>query len=213
MNKTLKAFTLIELLVVVAIIGILATVGIPLYQNFINESQTKASGIQTTITAIESLMSDDDSGGECSKLSRRHQQAVAAIKTVYKNCKSQGWAYVNLSPGLTCSNNRYRGRSLTKISGDGYTTKCVRRWNCSGSLGNNVFEHVRAELNPAYNHLGGAGGSGFVRNDQPKYFENAKLALKKNSGMRAGLVNVQGHRVSTYLGDKCSPKYQVTNVK
>jgi prepilin-type N-terminal cleavage/methylation domain-containing protein len=200
-----KSFTLIELLVVVAIIGILATVGIPLYQNFINESQTKASGIQTTITAIESLMSDDDSGGECSKLSRRHQQAVTAIKTVYKNCKSQGWAYVNLSPGLTCRSNRYKG--LTKISGDGYTTKCVLRWNCSGFLGNRIFEHVRAELSPKINT------SGFVRNNQSKNFENAKLALKKNSGMRAGLVNVQGHRVSTYLGDKCSPKYQVTNVK
>jgi type IV pilus assembly protein PilA len=210
--KTLKkGITLIELLVVVAIIGILATVGIPLYQNFINESQTKASGIQTTITAIESLMSDDDSGGECSKFSQRHQQAVAVIKTVYKNCKSQGWAYVNTSPGVTCNKKLRRG--FTKISGDGYTTKCIRRWNCSGSLGNRLFSHVRAELNPAYNHLGGAGGSGFVRNDQPKYFENAKLALKKNSGMRAGHVNVRGHRVSTYLGGNCSPKYKITDVR
>ena len=200
-----KAFTLIELLVALAIIGIMTAVGVPLYQNYINESQIKASEIQTTMTAIESLMDDDESGGECSKFSQRHKQAVAVIKTVYKNCKSQGWAYVNLSPGLTCGSNRYKG--LTKISGDGYTNKCVLRWNCSGFLGNRIFEHVRAELSPVTNT------SGFVRNDQSKNFENSKSALKKNSGMRSGLVNVRGQRVSTYLGDKCSPKYQVTNVR
>ena len=208
----MKAFTLIELIVILAIIGIMTAVGVPLYQNYINESQTKASEIQTTMTAIESLMSGDDSGGECSKFSQRHNQAVAVIKTVFKKCKSQGWAYVNLSPGLTCSNNpRYlrnlRKRGFTKISGDGRTTKCVLRWNCSGSLGNRLFEHVRAELSPVINTCG------FVRNNQSKNFENPKLAAKKNSGMRAGLVNVQGQRVSTYLGDECSPKYKITDVK
>ena len=86
----MKAFTLIELIVVLAIIGIMTAVGVPLYQNYINESQTKASEIQTTMTAIESLMSGDDSGGECSKFSQRHNQAVAVIKTVFKKCKSQG---------------------------------------------------------------------------------------------------------------------------
>jgi len=206
LNKYLKAFTLIELLVVVVIIGILSAVGVPLYQDYINESHTTASEIQTTMTAIESLM-DDESGGECSKFSQRHQQAVAVIKTIHKNCNSKGWTYVNLSPGLTCRSNRYGSRHLTKISGDGYTTKCVLRWNCSGSLGNRIFEHVRAELSPVINT------SGFVRNNQPKNFENSKLAAKKNSGMRAGLVNVQGQRVSTYLGGDCSPKYKITDVR
>jgi prepilin-type N-terminal cleavage/methylation domain-containing protein len=204
-HKNIRAFTLIELIVVLAIIGIMTAVGIPLYQNYISESHTKASEIQTTMTAIESLMDDDESGGECSKFSQRHKQAVAVIKTVHKNCKSQGWAYVNLSPGLTCRSNRYKG--LTKISGDGYTTKCVLRWNCSGFLGNRIFEHVRAELSPVV-HTGG-----FVRNNQSKNFENSKLAAKKNSGMRAGLVNVQGQRISTYLGGNCSPKYKITDVR
>ena len=202
-----KSFTLIELLIVVAIIGVLSAVGVPLYQNYINESQTKASEIQTTMTAIESLM-NDDSGGECSKFSQRHQQAVDVLKTVFRNCKSQGWAYVNSAPGLTCRSNS--GIGLTKISGDGYNTKCVLRWNCSKNrypIGNSLFEHVRAELSPKINT------SGFVRNNQSKNFENSKLAAKKNSGMRAGLVNVQGQRVSTYLGGDCSPKYKITDVR
>jgi prepilin-type N-terminal cleavage/methylation domain-containing protein len=42
MCKLTKAFTLIELLVVVAIIGVLAAVGMPMYQGFIEDSKEGA---------------------------------------------------------------------------------------------------------------------------------------------------------------------------
>jgi|ETNmetMinimDraft_8_1059916.scaffolds.fasta_scaffold34732_1 prepilin-type N-terminal cleavage/methylation domain-containing protein len=42
-NRIIKGFTLIELLIVVAIIGILAGVGIPMYNGYMEEAKIKAS--------------------------------------------------------------------------------------------------------------------------------------------------------------------------
>jgi len=54
-----KAFTLIEILIALAILAIISAVGYPIYQDYIKDTKTQASEIQTTFNLIEGLANDD----------------------------------------------------------------------------------------------------------------------------------------------------------
>lgn len=86
--KHSKGFTLIELLIVVAIIGVLAAVGIPMFNGYITDTKTKATTFQhdqivSFITA--SIVKCDFSGGKIKLLDN-------AGKDIYMDCvrKSDG---------------------------------------------------------------------------------------------------------------------------
>ena len=59
-NSMQKGFTLIELMIVIAIIGVLAAVAIPAYQDYISKSQVAAGMAEVAAgkTATETLLND-----------------------------------------------------------------------------------------------------------------------------------------------------------
>src|SRR5690554_4513016 len=86
-----KGFTLIELMIVVAIIGILAAVAIPQYQNYIGSSQVSRVMSETGAlrTAIENCM-----------LQGRTEVVTTATDPTATQCNT-GWTQSNLLGQVT----------------------------------------------------------------------------------------------------------------
>ena len=174
-----KGFTLIELLVGLAILCTIMAIGIQIYGGILKKA-------------------------ECSGNAEQHRKVVSLANETYTFCSLNGSTYMNSPPGLTCRSNSRSG--MTKISGDGYTTKCVKKWDCksdwlnrrqtAGLSSGYFFDHVRAEFNQPI-HTGG-----FVRNDQWQNF------LKPNYPERAGITNIRDKNddlhIATFLGENCS---------
>ena len=79
MKKVQQGFTLIELMIVVAIIGILAAIAIPQYQNYV--MRAKWSNVITSTEAIKTAMAEctQNNGGDGSTCISATQLNIAAL--------------------------------------------------------------------------------------------------------------------------------------
>ena len=116
-----KAFTLIELLVVVAIIGILATVGVVAYSGYTNAAKKAVvkANFKTTVNYMKtefvrcSIDSSNrifgDPGVPCNDIFKNKQWSCAAITLTHK---------YGLANPLDTSTKSYQGRSYNHPSGN-----------------------------------------------------------------------------------------------
>ncbi|MBK1852107.1 pilin [Marinobacter sp. 1-4A] len=134
-NHAQKGFTLIELMIVVAIIGILAAVAIPQYQNYIAKSQVSRVMGETGAmrTAIESCMMNGIAEADC-ELGWSNSNLLGS--TVAAPGQAGLTATYDLAAGTSELEGTFGGNASSAISGETltWTRADTGAWTCATSV-------------------------------------------------------------------------------
>ena len=133
MTKLQKGFTLIELMIVVAIIGILAAVAIPAYQDYIARSQVSEAVSLTAGGKTPLAEYYNDKGiwpGAASDVIGNQTGKYVSMITLGGNVGTTGTISVEARMKGTTINSAITGGTLVLTSTD------AKNWSCtSGNLG------------------------------------------------------------------------------
>ncbi|WP_064102384.1 pilin [Acinetobacter sp. SFA] len=143
MKKIQSGFTLIELMVVLAVIGILTSIAIPAYQNYIARSQVTEA--LTLASSFKNQVSDTFwQTGACPTLTDLGLTAPTAIQSHFLasiNVTTRNGTECNLE--ITFKNSNVSNGLLSKTLNFGMSTDIanprVSQWDC---MSNHISQHL-----------------------------------------------------------------------
>lgn len=127
MKRVQQGFTLIELMIVVAIIGILAAIAIPQYQNYVTKA--KWAELNTTIAPVKLAI------GECLQ---DQQSNLASCDTLAELTSTTGYAALPAASGNLASVTITATTAAIVVTGTAAVGSCVVTWTPSVADANKI---------------------------------------------------------------------------
>jgi type IV pilus assembly protein PilA len=132
-KKAQAGFTLIELMIVVAIIGILAAVAIPAYQDYVAKSKFAAGLAEVSAgkVGVDTLMNDNPDATKAQVVTATGLQATTAT------CGNDATAATGGATTLTCTINS--GPAAVKDKTITLTRTAEGAWTCGTTAASKYF--------------------------------------------------------------------------